>query len=144
MAGTAALVAMLTRHQEPLAVGHFLWWAEVEAFQGEGEGQVVVDPFQEVGVEVGVQDHSQEVEGVEVGVGLATALLRGLEEEEGVAVAQLALTLKECQELEVFLAWQPVPASEVASQLAPGVRRADLPYKQGFIALVGAVYRIMP
>ena len=134
---------MLTRRQEPLATGHFLWWAEVEAFQEEGEDQVVADPFQEVGVEAGVQVHSQEVEGVEVGVELAIALLRGLEEGEGVAVAQLALTPKECQELELFLAWQPVPASEVVSQLVPGVHTADLLFKQGFIALVGAVYRNM-
>ena len=142
MAGTAALVAMLTRHQEPLAIGHFLWWAEVEEFQEEGEGQVVVDPFQEVGVELyqgvgaeGVQNQCRVGmgvgigmiatlfwtlrEGMGVGIGVVASLFQQPQEGLGLAVVQLGVTLQEKKDLALFLAWQPVPACDLAFQLEP-------------------------
>ena len=63
---------------------------EAETFQGEGEGQVLLDLCQEVGVEEGVQDQCQEGEGV--GVEVVAALLRELGEGEGVVVVQLGQT----------------------------------------------------
>ena len=142
MAGTPALVAMLTRHQEPLAIGHFLWWAEVEELLEEGEDQVVVDPFQDVGVELyqgvgaeGVQNQCWVgmgvgigviatlfwtlLEGMGVGIGVVAALFRQPQEGLGLAVVQLGVTLQEKKELALFLAWQPVPACDLAFQLEP-------------------------
>ena len=88
---------------------------EAQPFQGEEEGQVVVDLHQEVGVEEGVRDQCQVV--VVVVVVVVAAPLRGVGEGEGVVVVQLALALEEEQELEQVLAGQPVPASVVASLL---------------------------
>ena len=49
---------------------------------------------------------------------VVAALFRVPAEGVGLAV-QLGLAQQEFQELELFLAWQPVPASDLASQLVP-------------------------
>ena len=133
---------MLTRHQAPLAIGHFLWWVEVEEFQAEGEGQVVTNPFQDVGVELyqgvgaeGVQNQCwvgmgvgigviatlfwTRREGMGVGIGVVAAMFQQPQEGLGLAVVQLGVTLQEKKDLALFLAWQPVPACDLAFQLEP-------------------------